>query len=66
MAHAKAQAKAQARKRQGEARQAHEVNPAGGKAKRVKNQRNPALEVQLTPKEEAERQKRAHQAGFTQ
>ena len=35
MAHAKAQPKAQARKRQGEARQEHEVNPEGGKGKRV-------------------------------
>eukprot|EP00972_Heterocapsa_arctica_P083802 12349248-Heterocapsa_arctica.AAC.1 len=66
MAHAKAQPRAQARKRQGEARQEQEVNPAGGKGKRFKNQRNPALEVGLTPKEVAERQKRAHQAGFTQ
>jgi hypothetical protein len=66
LAHAKAQPKAQARKRQGEASQQQEVNSAGGKAKRVKNQRNPAPEVELTPKEVAEHRKRANQAGFTQ
>ena len=66
LAHAKAQPKAQARKRQGEASQEQEVTSAGGKAKRVKNQRNPALEVKLTPKEVAEHHKKAYQAGFTQ
>jgi hypothetical protein len=66
LAHAKAQPKAQARKRQVEDSQQQEANPAGGKAKKVKNQRKPGPEVELTPQEAAEQRKRANQMGFTQ
>eukprot|EP00972_Heterocapsa_arctica_P108182 15932123-Heterocapsa_arctica.AAC.1 len=66
LAQAKAQPKTQGKKRQVETGQQQEGNAAAGKTKRVKNQRNPAPVVEVTPKEMAELRKRANQTGFTQ